>query len=135
MCEGLKEEFKEDYDILASKFYKQEADLAFIMGKLPEAKVAAEKGLAIIVNVSDESDAATKKATQHCHRDLLNLFVRVRSRLENKEALVIRQEECTKRGMPTTFLTMHDEMQKTLEDEVAKLEFGKQMKKNMDAEL
>jgi len=37
MCEGLKEEFGEDYTILASKFYKQEADLAFIMGKLPES--------------------------------------------------------------------------------------------------
>jgi len=49
MCEGLKEEFKEDYDILASKFFKQAADLAFIMGKLPEAKAAAEKGLEIIV--------------------------------------------------------------------------------------
>ena len=54
MCEGLKEEFKEDYDILASKFFKQEADLAFIMGKLPEAKAAAEKGLLLIKNIDNE---------------------------------------------------------------------------------
>ena len=53
MCEGLKTEFAEDFDILASKFFKQEADLAFIMGKLPEAKAAAEKGLLLIKNIDN----------------------------------------------------------------------------------
>lgn len=42
MQEDLKTEFKEDYEILASKFFKQKADLAFIMLKNEEAKVAVE---------------------------------------------------------------------------------------------
>ena len=58
MCAGLQEDFKEDYEILASKFYKQEAELAFIMGKLQDAKSAAEKGMALVTKVDlKESDA------------------------------------------------------------------------------
>ena len=58
MCTGLQAEFKEDFELLASKFYKQEAELAFIMGKLQEAKSAAEKGMALVTKVDvKESDA------------------------------------------------------------------------------
>lgn len=48
MCEELKDEFKPDYAIVASKFYMQKANLAFIMGKLEEAKDAAEKGYDLV---------------------------------------------------------------------------------------
>lgn len=48
MCEELKDEFKPDYAIVASKFYMQKANLAFVMGKLEEAKDAAEKGYNLV---------------------------------------------------------------------------------------
>ena len=125
MEHGLKEEFKEDYDILASKFWKQKADLAFIQGKNEEAKAATEKGLELVVKVVCD-DENTQKATNHCHRDLLNLLVRVRSRMEKKEARGIRTEEGKNRNIGTTFLKLHDDAKVKLDAELEKM--GKQIK-------
>ena len=45
----------------------------------------------------------------------MNLIVRVRSRLENKSAAEVREEESKSRNMTITFLPQHEEAQKTIE--------------------
>lgn len=121
MCEGLKGDFGEDYNILASKFYKQQADLAFVMGNLAEAKVAAEKGLELVKQVDLDTDAQTRKATDHCHRDLLNLVVRVRSKLEKKDASELRREVAQETGKNITFMAQHDDAMQILDREITNL--------------
>lgn len=108
MHEELKTEFKEDYEILASKFFKQKADLAFIMLNNEEAKTAVDKGIELVKQVKTD-DEATRKASNHTQRDLLNLLVRIRSRLENTDGQTIRGQESAKHGMCSTFLKGHDE--------------------------
>ena len=48
LCEDLKEEFGEDYPIVASKFYMQQGKLAFVMNKLDAAEKAAEQGIVLV---------------------------------------------------------------------------------------
>ena len=51
MSEALREDFGDDYAIVASKFYLQQAKLAFITRHNQDAKTAVEKGLLLIVDV------------------------------------------------------------------------------------
>ena len=111
----LKEEFKEDYEILASKFHKQEADLAFIMGDYEKAMATATKGLELVKQVNT-TDTATRKASNNTQRDLLNLIVRIRSSLEKKLAKDLRDEIGQQHELGTTFLAEHEE--KTLKESV-----------------
>ena len=46
----------------------------------------------------------------------MNLIIRVRARLENKEASEIRLEISKRTGMSITFMQSHDDAQKVLED-------------------
>lgn len=55
MCEGLKAKFGDDYPIIASKFYLQQAKLAFITRRDQDAKVAVEKGIALAEQVATEN--------------------------------------------------------------------------------
>ena len=48
-------------------------------------------------------------------RDLMNLIVRARSRLENRSAADVRVEESKSRNMAITFMPQHEEAQKTIE--------------------
>ena len=48
LCEGLREEFGEDYAIVASKFYMQQANLAFVSNKLDAAEKAASQGIVLV---------------------------------------------------------------------------------------
>ena len=61
----------------------------------------------------------------------MNLIVRVRSRLENKSAEEIRLEEAKKSGMGVTFMKMHDDATKTLEEQVQKLGVERKQLENM----
>jgi len=115
MCDGLKATFGEDYAIVASKFFMQQANLAFVYGKLEEAKAAAESGLELVVTVSTE-DEDIKKASNHTQRDLLNMLVRVRAKLEGVEARQLRAEVAEKRGIALTFMAGQDQEMKKLEE-------------------
>ena len=55
MSESLKAKFGDDYPMIASKFYLQQAKLAFITGCDQDAKVATEKGIALAEQVTTES--------------------------------------------------------------------------------
>ena len=48
MADGLKEAFKEDFAIVTSKFYLQNANLCFIAGDLKGALAAAKSGLELV---------------------------------------------------------------------------------------
>ena len=60
MCEELKGAFGEDYHTVVSKFYMQQANLAFIMGEDELAKTAAEKGIELVVKVNSAEEAIKK---------------------------------------------------------------------------
>lgn len=51
MLEIVKPKFKEDFAIVASKFYLQRANLEFIFGKLEEAKKTCADGIALVQTV------------------------------------------------------------------------------------
>ena len=111
----LKTEFGEDYAIVASKFYMQQANINFIGGDLEKAKEAAERGIELVAEVKTD-DEDIRKASNHTQRDLLNLLVRARSRLENRDAREIRSEMSAKHGLGPTFMTMHDKQQQRLDE-------------------
>ena len=117
MCEELKNDFEEDYNICASKFYMQHANLSFVHSKFEEAKQAALTGLALVKEVKSVNDEDVDKATQQTQRDLLNMITRSRSKLENRPASEIRQELATEHGFDgLTFLKVHDKQKESLED-------------------
>ena len=57
-----------------------------------------------------------RKASNHTQRDLLNLMVRVRARIEGRDARLIRKEESTNRGMGETFFATHDKQEEKLNE-------------------
>ena len=60
MCEELKGMFGEDYHTVVSKFYMQQANLAFIMGDDELAKTAAERGIELVVQVESTEEPIMK---------------------------------------------------------------------------
>eukprot|EP00353_Schmidingerella_taraikaensis_P001397 CAMPEP_0185595796 /NCGR_PEP_ID=MMETSP0434-20130131/79532_1 /TAXON_ID=626734 ORGANISM="Favella taraikaensis, Strain Fe Narragansett Bay" /NCGR_SAMPLE_ID=MMETSP0434 /ASSEMBLY_ACC=CAM_ASM_000379 /LENGTH=51 /DNA_ID=CAMNT_0028224033 /DNA_START=1056 /DNA_END=1211 /DNA_ORIENTATION=+ len=46
--EGIRKDLGEDFAIVVSKFYMQQANLAFVTGKIELAKEAATKGLELV---------------------------------------------------------------------------------------
>lgn len=77
--EGIREDLGEDFSIVVSKFYMQQANLAYLTGKLDLAVEAAEKGIELTQKVeTDEED--TRKASMQTQRDLLNLLTRARAK-------------------------------------------------------
>ena len=85
MCDNLEEEFGEDYPIVASKFYMQQANLAFVYQRYEDAEKAVSKGLELVKQV-DTKDEEIQRASNHTHRDLLNLHVRLTARRDKKDA-------------------------------------------------
>ena len=63
MAEPLKDDFKHDFAIVASKFYLQKANLDFIFGEFEEAKQTAAKGLELVSQVENTDDASVAEAT------------------------------------------------------------------------
>ena len=108
MCEGLKQSFGVDYPIVASKFYMQKANLCFIQGRLEEAKTACARGLELVKQVNTK-DADIKNASHHTYRDILNLLVRTRAKLEKGDSAVIRKQLADEHGLPITFNAGQDE--------------------------
>ena len=58
--------------------------MAFILGNDDLAKTAAEKGIELVVQVKSDEEAI-KKASMHTQRDLRNLLVRLRARMERRD--------------------------------------------------
>ena len=116
MCDDLKAEFGEDYPIVASKFYMQQANLAFVYQKYEDAEKAVTHGLDLVKQV-DTKDEEIQRASNHTHRDLLNLHVRLTSRKEKKDAQELRKQVAEEHGFKgTTFMNVHDEKAKKLEE-------------------
>lgn len=57
-----------------------------------------------------------------CHRELLNLMVRVRAKLEARDVFDLRREVAEQAGKNITFMSLHDEQIKKIEDHVSKME-------------
>ena len=109
MFEDLKADFGEDYAIICSKFYLQKANLQFFSGKLEEAKQTAVEGVKLVKQVKNIDDEGTRSATMRCLRDLLNLIVRIRTRLEGGNSAAIRKQVSEENGVGITFMKLHDE--------------------------
>ncbi len=129
LCQDLKEEFGEDYPIVASKFYMQQGKLAFVMNKLDAAEQAAEQGIVLVKQVKT-TEEDIKKASDHTQRDLLNLLVRVKAKKEGRDASIVRKEIADKYSMGTTFLEIHDKQQERLQQihEALRIEINKKEK-------
>ena len=115
MCESLKDELEPDYAIIASKFYMQQANIAFMHGDIQKAKDAAEKGFELVLQV-DTKEADIREASSQTQRDLMNMLLRTRARLEKKDVRELRKEFSKTYGIGLTFLKTHDEHQKNNED-------------------
>lgn len=130
MCESLKEQFGEDYPIVASKFYMQQANLAFVHQRYEEAKNAVAKGLELVKQVKT-TEEDIQRASNHTQRDLLNLHVRLTARLEQRDPTEIRKEVAQKYGFKgITFMNAHDEKAKKLEEVHEQLQAAIKQKKD-----
>ena len=109
MQESLREKFADDWNIVGSKFFLQQANLSFVNEDLEASKASAEKGLELALTPSVNQDADTKQAQDRTKRDLLNLIIRIRSRLEKTDARTLRIEESKKQGLGITFLAQHED--------------------------
>lgn len=88
--EGIREDLGEDFAIVVSKFYMQQANLAFVTGKLELAIEAATKGIELTKQVNTEEED-TKRASNHTARDLMNLLTRAKAKHEGRNATEIRK--------------------------------------------
>ena len=106
--EGIRKDLGEDFAIVVSKFYNQQASLAFVTGNIDLAIEAAEKGIELTQQVqTDEED--TRRASLHTMRDLLNLLTRAKAKKDGRKASDIRKELSRLHGVPTTFMGIHAE--------------------------
>ena len=83
LLEENKEELKEDYGVLAVKYYLQAANISFIMSDFESAKKSAIKGLEIVAVTRITPDI--KQPMMNSRRDLLNVKIRASNKIDNSE--------------------------------------------------
>ena len=108
LLEENKEEFKDDYGILAVKYYLQAANICFIMSDFEQAKNFAQKGLEIIgvTKVTPE----TKQPMANSNRDLLNVKIRSSNKLDSTmDPWKLRIEEAQSNNMDLTLMPKEEE--------------------------
>ena len=108
LLEENKEEFKDDYGILAVKYYLQAANICFIMSDFEQAKNFAQKGLEIIgvTKVTPE----TKQPMVNSKRDLLNVKIRSSNKLDSTmDPWQLRIEEAQSNNMDLTLMPKEEE--------------------------
>ena len=91
MLEELKDEFKDDFAILAIKYYLQAANVNFIMANYEEALKNALKGLHIIETSPSSPDI--QKSVDNSRRDLLNIKIRSTAKIEKIDPWKMREDE------------------------------------------
>lgn len=85
--EPKKEGLTNNEVIIAQKFYNQAANIAFMQQNYEDAKKAAQEGIDMYSKIDfEKEEPETKMTSGNTHRDLHNIMVRARSRLEKRPA-------------------------------------------------
>ena len=88
----LKDEFGEDYAVVATKFYVQQASIKFILRDYQKAKESANLGISLCAEVKEE-DLEIKRSVNNAKRDLMNVLLRSTVKLDpSKDSATLRKE-------------------------------------------
>ena len=108
LLEENKEEFKEDYGVLAVKYYLQAANISFIMSDFESAKKSAIKGLEIVAVTRITPDI--KQPMMNSRRDLLNVKIRASNKIDSSEdPWELRRAEASSNNLDLTLMPNEEE--------------------------
>merc|ERR1712151_553922 len=108
--EELREEFKDDYGIVATKFYLQAANINFITGNFEEARKNALKGLEVVESLDHSKipEEDIRRSMHNTKRDLLNVKIRTTAKLDSIDPWNLRAEEAEKNNLSISLMPIED---------------------------
>lgn len=110
-AEKLKEEFAEDYGVVASKFFVQQANVKFIAKDFPAAVEAAKKGVELCKDIKDD-DLEIMRSVNNARRDLLNVLLRATIKLDpSQKSAELRKQISAEHNLDQTFMPRMDLME------------------------
>ena len=110
-AEKLKDDFAEDYPIVASKFFVQLANIKFILQDYESAMEAGKKGVVLCKGIKDD-DLEVMRSINNARRDLLNIILRSTVKLDpTQKSSELRKKLAEENELDITFMPKQDLME------------------------